>query len=69
METSEKTALASIDALADFIKEIGLPITFSEMGIGEDTDFKAIADTAVLTAGCCKKLTLEEIFDILNECR
>ena len=68
MERSEKTALAGIEALADFIKEIGLPTTFSEMGIGEDTDFKAIADTAVLTAGCCKKLTRDEILDILNEC-
>ncbi|MGN0632936.1 MAG: iron-containing alcohol dehydrogenase [Oscillospiraceae bacterium] len=68
METSEKTALAGVEALADFIKEIGLPTTFSEMGIGEDTDFKAIADTAVLTAGCCKKLNRDEILDILNEC-
>lgn len=69
METAEETALAGVEALADFIKEIGLPTTFTEMGISEDTDFKAIADTAVLTAGCCKKLAREEILDILNECR
>lgn len=69
METSEKNALAGIEALADFIKESGLPTTFSEMGISEETDFKAIADSTVPTAGCCKKLTHEEILDILNECR
>ncbi len=69
METAEETALTGVEALADFIKEIGLPTTFTEMGISEDTDFKAIADTAVLTAGCCKKLTREEILYILNECR
>lgn len=69
MGTVEKTALAGIEALADFIKEIGLPTTFTEMGISENTDFKAIADSTVLTAGCCKKLTREEILDILNECR
>lgn len=69
MQAAEKTALAGIEALADFIKEIGLPATFSEMGIGGDTDFKAIADSTVLTAGCCKKLSREEILEILNECR
>lgn len=69
MGTAEKTALAGIEALENFIKEIGLPTSFTEMGISENTDFKAIADSTVLTAGCCKKLTREEILDILNECR
>ncbi len=57
-----------INALSDFIKEVGLPTKFSEMGI-TDTDFKAIADSTVLTGGCCKKFTKEELLDILNECR
>lgn len=57
-----------INALSDFIKEIGLPTKFSEMGIA-DTDFKAIADSTVLTGGCCKKFTKEELLDVLNECR
>ena len=68
-KSSEKeTALAGIDALAAFIKEIGLPITFAELGIPADTDFRAIADSTVLTAGCCKKLTHDEIYEILKEC-
>lgn len=34
-----------------------------------DEVFRAVADTAVLTPGCCKKPTRDEIFDILVECR
>lgn len=67
--SSEETALKGIEALAAFIKEIGLPTSFAEMGISDDTDFKAIADSTVVTAGCCKKLSKEEILAILNECR
>lgn len=64
----EKTALAGVEALADFIKEMGLPTSFTEMGISEDTDFRAIADSANITAGCCKKLSHDEIYEILKEC-
>lgn len=66
--TAEETALAGIKALAGFIKEVGLPTTFTEMGIPKDTDFKAVADSTNITAGCCKKLTHEEILEILKEC-
>ena len=66
--SEEETALAGIDALAAFIKEIGLPTTFAELGIPADTDFRAIADSTVLTPGCCKKLTHDEIYEILKEC-
>ena len=67
--TDEETALAGINALADFIKEIGMPTTFAEMGIGENVDLKAVAQSTNITAGCCKKLTAEEILEILNECK
>lgn len=67
-KSSEETAAAGIEALADFIKEVGLPTSFSQMGIPENTDYKAIAKSVNITAGCCKKLTAEEIFDILKEC-
>ena len=65
----EETAAAGIDALAAFIKEIGLPTSFAELGIPDDTDFRAIADSTVLTPGCCKKLSHDEIYEILKECR
>ena len=68
-KTEPELARAGVDALADFIREIGLPTTFAELGIPADTDLKAIADSTVLTAGCCKKLSREELLEILNECR
>ena len=67
-KTEEELALAFIDALASFIREAGLPMTFSEMGIDKTTDFKAVADSTVLTGGCCKKFTKEELLEVLNEC-
>lgn len=67
-KSNEETAAAGIEALADFIKEVGLPTSFSQMDIPENTDYKAIAESVNITAGCCKKLTAEEIFDILKEC-
>ena len=67
--TDEETALAGVDALADFIREIGLPTSFAELGISADTDLRAVADSTNLTAGCCKKLTHDEIYEILLECR
>ena len=67
--TDEETALAGVEALAAFIKEIGLPTTFAELGIPADTDLRAVADSTVRTAGCCRKLTDEELYEILCECR
>lgn len=67
--TTEETALAGVEALSSFIKEIGLPTNFAELGIPADTDFRGIADSSNITAGCCKKLTHDEIYDILVECK
>ena len=59
-----------IDFLADFIREVGLPTTFTEMGITLDDDIiRAIAESTVITPGCCKQLTADEIVEILNECK
>ena len=65
---SDGETAAGIDALAAFIKEIGLPTSFAELGIPADTDFRAVADSTNITAGCCKKLTHDEIYEILKEC-
>ena len=65
---SDGETSAGIDALAAFIKEIGLPTSFAELGIPADTDFRAVADSTNITAGCCKKLTRDEICEILQEC-
>ena len=68
-DSDEEAALAGIDAMTAFIKEIGLPTTFRELGIPDDADFRAIANSTNITAGCCKKLTHDEIYEILNKCK
>lgn len=67
--TDAETAFAGVEALAAFIKEIGLPTTFTELGIPDDTDLRAVANSTNITAGCCKRLTHEEIYEILMECK
>ena len=68
-ETALETALAGVEALAEFIRQIGLPTSFKEMGIPENTDYQAIANSTNITAGCCKRLTHDEIYEILLECK
>lgn len=62
-------AEAFVQSLAAFIKEATLPTTFAEMGISNDVDYKAIAQSTVLTPNCCKKFTTEELLDVLMECK
>lgn len=68
-DSDEETALAGVEALAAFIREIGLPTTFTQLGIPADTDLRAIAESTNITAGCCRKLTGDEIYEILCECK
>lgn len=67
-KSKEELAEAGIGALADFVKEIGLPSTLTQMGITDRDILKKVADTCNLTAGCCKKLSREEVLEILEEC-
>lgn len=67
-KSQEELAEAGIQALADFVKEMGLPSMFTEMGITDRSVLKKVADTCNLTAGCCKKLSREEVLEILEEC-
>ena len=67
-KSKEELAEAGIEALADFVREIGMPRTFTEMGITDKSVLKKVADTCNLTAGCCKKLSREEVLEILEEC-
>ena len=58
-----------IDALEDLIREVGLPTTLNEMGITlDDATRRAIADSTIITPGCCKQLTADELYEILKEC-
>lgn len=67
-KTGEELARAGVEALADFIREIGLPTTLRELGVNESTDLKAIADSCNLAPGSYKKMTHEEILTIFQEC-
>lgn len=67
-KSREELAEAFIFALSAFIKEIGLPSSFREMGIAADTDYKAIADSTIIVEGSSRKLSYEELLTILKEC-
>lgn len=67
-KSDEQTAAKGIDALEAFIKEIGMPSSLKEMGITDKEMLRKVADSSNITAGCCKKLTADEIFEILEEC-
>ena len=60
-------AKAGIDALESFIKEIGLPTRWNEIGVTDEEILRKSADATVLTAGCCKRFTHDELFDVLKE--
>ena len=66
-DTTEQTAALGIDALEAFIREIGLPIRWSEMGITDETVLRAAADACLLMPGCCKQFTRDELFEVLKE--
>lgn len=66
--TPLETARLGIDALEAFIREIGLPTRWREMGITDESVLRAAADTCFIMPGCCKQLSRDEIFAILKEC-
>ncbi|NBJ94313.1 iron-containing alcohol dehydrogenase [Parablautia muri] len=66
-KTMKETALAGVEALAGFIREIGLPTSLREMGI-DKADLKKIADSCGISAGSYRQLTHQEIFEIFKEC-
>lgn len=67
-KSADELALAGVEALADFVKELGLPTTLRELGVDEHTDLKRIADSCNLAPGSYRKMTHEEIFEIFKEC-
>lgn len=66
--TDEEMAEAGVEALADFIREIGLPTTLREVGVEKKEDLKEIADSCYLVDESYKKMTHEEILEIFLEC-
>ena len=66
-KTDEELALSGIDALADFIQEIGLPTTLKELG-ADKGQLKEIADSCGISQGSYKPMTHKEILEIFQEC-
>lgn len=66
-DSSLETVRMGIDVLESFIKEIGLPTRWSEMGITDESILRAAADTCFIMPGCCKQLSRDEIYEILKE--
>ena len=62
-------ANAGLDAPEAFIREIGMPSNFRELGIPDNLPWKEIADSVTLTAGGYGRLTHEDVLKIFEECR
>lgn len=65
-KTDDETALAGIDALENFSKEMGIPTTLRELGATEDM-LEKIA-YSVEEGGGYKKMTHEDILAVLKAC-
>ena len=66
-KTDEELALSGINALADFIKEIGLPTTLKELG-ADKGQLREIANSCGISQGSYKPMTHKEILAIFQEC-
>lgn len=64
----EELARAGVEALAGFIKEIGLPSTLRELGITEETPLEEIAASVPPTSGGYGKRTCEDVLSLFQEC-
>ena len=67
-KTDEQTALEGIQALEDFIKQIGLPTTLRELGMTDQEQLAQIAQSCNIAPGSYGKMTKEAILEILNKC-
>ena len=68
-KSETELADAGIDALAAFIREIGMPSNFRELGIPADLPWKEIADSVTLTPGGYGHLTHEDVLNIFEACQ
>lgn len=64
----EELAEAGVHALADLIRETGLPARLRDIGIKDRGQLKEIADSCHYSPGAYRKLGAEEILEIFREC-
>ena len=65
-KTNEQLAAEGIDALAAWIREIGASSDISSLGVTEDM-LEGIADATIILDSGYKKLTHDEVVEILRE--
>ena len=65
--SDEELAKSGVESLAMFIAEIGLPTTLTELGITDEALLGEVADSCYIAPGSYKKMTAEEIRQILKE--
>lgn len=68
-KTDAELALLGVEALARFIKEIGMPTTLRELGVDNNINLKEVADSCNISNGSYKRMTKEEILQIFEECK
>lgn len=66
-KSDDKLAETGVEALAMFIAEIGLPTTLTELGITDKALLDTIAVSCNIAPGSYKKMTVDEIRQILEE--
>lgn len=67
-KTEEQLAAEGVEALAQFIREIGLPTSLQDLGVTDKALLKEIAHSCNISSGSYKRMTHEEILEILEEC-
>mgnify|MGYP003457761407 CR=1 FL=1 len=65
-KTKDEIALEGIACLENFAKELGIPLTLSELGATEEM-LEKIANSAY-EGGGYKHMTHEDILNVLKEC-
>ena len=66
-KSDDQLARAGIDALSDWIRELGLPTTLQTLGISR-AQLPEIADSCGISQGSYKIMTHPEILEIFQEC-
>ena len=67
-KTETELALEAVEALAAFVKEIGLDSTLTQLGLDVNEEIlRKVADTCGLSGGNVRKLERDEVFALLKE--
>lgn len=67
-KTEEALAVAGVEALENFIRELGLPATLRDLGADDSLDLRVLADSCVVTCCSCRQMGREEILEIFRAC-